>query len=210
MWGANPGDVTLFLSNTCGSGPVVAKTLTVNAIPEPAGIITGKDTVCQGHGEYVYSIPALTGATSYDWTLPADVTISAGQGTNQVTLVIGNTAQSGNIIVKGTNNCGSGMESAKALTVKNCTGIGDNGLNSVVKIFPNPVKDELSITISGRETSLELTMTDMSGRTVYSESLKTGGKELRKLIDVSGFAKGVYFVRLTAGDRSYTEKLIVR
>jgi hypothetical protein len=210
MWGSAAGNVEVVVSNDCGTSPVVSKSVTVNTIPEPAGVVAGNDTVCLGQGNYIYSIPAVTGATGYVWTLPAGITVSAGQGTNQVTLTMGNDAQSGNVIVKGTNNCGTGTESAKAIMVKNCTGIGQNNLTSAVKIYPNPVKDELTININGNEKSLDLTITDMNGKILLSEKLNISGSEFRKQLDMSGFAQGIYFIRLTSGERSYSEKVVVQ
>jgi hypothetical protein len=155
-------------------------------------------------------VPAINGATTYEWTLPQGGSISAGQGTNQITLLLSGTAQSGNLSVKGTNACGSGTEVTKALVINNCAGIGENALNAQVKIYPNPVKDELTISISGNEKALEFSIADMNGRILYKESLEISGNETTKKLDVSSFAKGVYFVRLSAGDRKYTEKLVIR
>ena len=45
---------------------------------------------------------------------------------------------------------------------------------------------------------------------LYKESIEINGNEAMKKLDVSSFAKGVYFVRLSAGDRKYTEKLVIR
>ncbi len=210
LWGTTAGNVDVFILNDCGISPVVTKAVGVNTIPEPAGAITGKDTVCLSQGNYIFSAPAITGATSYEWTLPQGVTVSAGQGTNQVTLSMGANAQSGNILVKGINDCGMGTESSKALTVKNCTGIGENGLLSVVKIYPNPVKEELTINIAGSEKSLDLTVTDMNGKVVLTEKLTVSGNEFRKKLNMSGFSKGVYFVRLSNNERSFSEKVVVQ
>ena len=210
MWGSTAGDVAVYVANDCGSGPAVTKAVTVSSIPPAAGIISGNATVCQGQGNYIYSVPTITGATTYEWTLPQGATATAGQGTSQVTLSFSGTALSGNLIVKGTNSCGSGMESVLALTVKNCDGIDQLDLASSVKIYPNPVKDELTISIRAGEKSLLLTITDLTGKSVYSETLATGGNEFTKKLDMTGFAKGVYFVRLSSGDRSYNEKLIVK
>ncbi|MEI7664352.1 MAG: hypothetical protein WCK34_19245, partial [Bacteroidota bacterium] len=109
-WGLTNGDISVFGQNDCGVSTTVSKSVTATSVPDAAGAITGKDTVCKSQGNYIYSVPVITGATQYVWTLPAGVTITAGQGTNTVTLLIGATAQSGNISVLGQNNCGNGSE----------------------------------------------------------------------------------------------------
>lgn len=209
-WGMNVGDVSVFAKNSCGVTDTISKTVGVSSVPEAAGVITGKDTVCQGQGNFVYSVAEIPGASQYVWELPAGVTITQGQGTNQVTLLMGSEAQSGNIIVKGENNCGFGPESLKPLVVKNCTGIGQNDLLSAVRIFPNPVSGELTITIAGRESSLGMTISEMSGKIVLSEKLSGITADFRKKVDMAGFAKGVYFIKLSTGNRTWSEKVIVQ
>jgi hypothetical protein len=209
-WGMTIGDVSVIAENDCGVSNMVVKSVGVISLPEPAGVITGKDTLCQGQGNYNYSIPAINGATQYVWSLPAGVTISAGQGTNEVTLLLSGTAQSGNLSVQGQNDCGTGTESVKALTVKNCTGIGQNNLEAMVRIFPNPVSGDLTIIISGKESQLDMTISDMNGKVQYSEKLSGISADFRKKLNMSGFAKGVYFLKLSNNERVYTEKVIVQ
>jgi hypothetical protein len=209
-WGTVAGDVAVYAKNNCGQSPVVTKTVNVNSIPEPAGVITGKDTVCQGHGDYIYSVPAITGATQYVWTLPAGATIMAGDGTNSVTLVFSETASSGNLGVKGQNDCGNGTESLKSLVVNNCAGIEHKKLDAVVQIYPNPVNGELTLNITGKEHQLNLALTDMNGKVVYTEILSGIPSSFTKKLDMSKFSKGVYFIRLSYNDRVYTEKVVVQ
>ncbi len=209
-WGSTAGDVTAFAFNDCGQSPLIAKTVGVKFLPEAAGTIAGKDTVCQDEGNYVFSLPSITGATQYIWTLPAGVTITAGQGTNQITLSFSATAQSGNISVKGENDCGDGIESVKSLTVQNCTGISPKTIESTIQIFPNPVSEELTLSISGKERMLNLAIVDVTGKVQYSETLSDIPAIFTKKLDMSGYAKGVYFIRLSHNDRVYSDKVIVK
>jgi hypothetical protein len=186
------------------------KLVGIKTIPEAAGAITGKDTICQNTANMVYSVPAITGATQYTWTLPAGVTISAGSGTNQVTLLYGTTAQSGNITVIGSNDCGNGAESVKQVIVKNCTGIDQVNLESTVKIYPNPVSNELTLSINGREQQLTLTLSNANGQVVYSEKLTNITPDYKKKLDMTQFSRGVYFIKLSHNDRLFTEKVIVQ
>ncbi|MFZ4522302.1 MAG: T9SS type A sorting domain-containing protein [Bacteroidales bacterium] len=209
-WGAVAGDVTVYASNNCGQSAPVIKTVGLSTIPDPAGAITGTDTICQGTANHVFSVPAIAGATQYVWTLPSGITISSGSGTNQVTLAFGATAQSGNVSVKGNNSCGDGTEAVKAVVTENCFGIDQKGLESMVRIFPNPVKNELTISFNGSMKQLALTVTSEKGQVVYSEKLTNITPDYMKKLDVTGFAKGVYFVKLSDNERDYTEKVIVQ
>ena len=189
---------------------MATKSVGVKTIPEAAGTITGKDTVCQGHDNYVYSVPAITGATLYVWTLPTGVTATAGQTTNQITLSIGNAAVSGNLNVKGQNDCGDGTGAVKFIQVNNCTGINSNKLESAIQIFPNPVSEELTLNITGNERQLNLTIIDRTGRVQYTETLSDLPANYTRKLDMSKYAKGVYFVRLSHNDRVYSEKIVVQ
>jgi hypothetical protein len=58
-----------------------------------------------------YSVPAITNAIAYVWTLPAGATIATGVNTNTITVNFGATTPSGNITVYGNNACGNGTVS---------------------------------------------------------------------------------------------------
>ncbi len=87
------------------------------SMPDPAGTITGSASICQGTSGVIYSVPPITNANSYDWTLPAGATIAAGTGTNSITVDFDATAVSGDITVAGVSDCGNGTASSFAVTV---------------------------------------------------------------------------------------------
>ena len=80
-----------------------------------AGAITGPASVCANATGNVYTVGAITNAVSYSWTLPAGAAITAGSGTNTITVAFG--ATSGNITVAGVGVCMTGTASTYAVTV---------------------------------------------------------------------------------------------
>ncbi|MCC7232571.1 MAG: proprotein convertase P-domain-containing protein [Bacteroidia bacterium] len=116
---ATGGNITVTGTNSsCGTGPSSPVfSITVNVLPDPAGIISGPAYVCQSSGGYVYSVPAIPGATGYNWSLPAGATISSGNNSNSITVSFSGSAISGIISVSGTNACGQGGNSQVAVTV---------------------------------------------------------------------------------------------
>jgi len=116
---ASSGNITVYGNNLCGNGAASPPfAVTVNALPEAAGNITGPASVCQGAAGIVYMVPAIAGATGYTWTVPAGVTIISGANTNSITVDFSPAAVSGNITVLGINSCGNGMVSPNfAVTV---------------------------------------------------------------------------------------------
>jgi hypothetical protein len=109
---ATSGNITVAGTNSCGSGTISQPfAVTVNPLPAAAGIITGPASVCAGSTGVAYSVPAITGATSYVWTVPTGATITSGGNTKNIVVAFSTATGSGVITVKGTNTCGSGTVS---------------------------------------------------------------------------------------------------
>jgi hypothetical protein len=72
------------------------------------------------------------------------------------------------------------------------------------QIFPNPVKDELTILSSERD--VHVSMLDLFGRIVLSETTLV---ENKLKIDVQGFAKGIYYIRLKGERKTQYTKIII-
>ncbi len=109
------GNITVKGLNSCGEGASSTKAITVNTVPAAAGAISGQSTVCQGANNITYTVPAISGATSYLWTLPTGATGSST--TNSITVNYSTTAISGQVTVRGVNACGNGTASALSITV---------------------------------------------------------------------------------------------
>ncbi|MCT4587964.1 MAG: PKD domain-containing protein [Carboxylicivirga sp.] len=92
-------------------------TINVQQNPQDAGAITGDMIVCQGSTQ-TYSIETITGASSYEWTVPAAMgNILTGNGTTTITVAISESfTGNANIEVKGVNACNSGVASTLAIT----------------------------------------------------------------------------------------------
>ena len=106
---------TLTANGNNGCSGSDAMTVFVVSTPGPAGTITGSTTVCQGQNNVIYSVPLISNATSYVWTLPTGA--SGTSASNSITVNYGNAAVSGNITVKGHNSSGDGSVSSLAITV---------------------------------------------------------------------------------------------
>jgi len=100
------GYITVKGINNCGEGDVSTLSITVNPLPGESETISGDAIVCLGQNSVIYTVPTIANATSYIWTLPNGATGSSI--TNSIDVNFGTTAISGNITVKGTNNCGDG------------------------------------------------------------------------------------------------------
>ena len=100
--------------NSCGvsgnSGTITYATL---AVPAQPGTITGPTNPCPGTSGLAYEVAAVTGATSYTWTVPSGWAINSGQSTRAISVTSGTSG--GTISVYASNACGDGT--ARTLTV---------------------------------------------------------------------------------------------
>ena len=105
--GSTSGNITVFASNSCGTGSVSnALYVDVAPLPATAGTISGPDHICAAANNITYSIAPVANAYDYIWAVPQGATIVNGAGTNQITVNFSSNATSGNITVYGTNgNC---------------------------------------------------------------------------------------------------------
>lgn len=79
---------------------------TILALPAQPGVISGLASLCAASQNKTYSIPAVPGASSYNWNVPSGSTIISGQGTTSIVVDFGTI--SGNISVVPINTCGNG------------------------------------------------------------------------------------------------------
>lgn len=112
---AEAGNITVAGTNTCGSSAAATLPISVNLLPDAAGTISGLTTVCQGENALIYTIPTVTQALSYQWTLPNGATGSSAS--NSITLDYSTSAVSGPLTVLGVNACGNGTASTAFITV---------------------------------------------------------------------------------------------
>jgi hypothetical protein len=206
-WGLSAGTVLVDAQNTCGTSPQTSKPVAVVALPGPAGAITGKDTICLGHGGYQYTVAQIPGATSYTWTLPTGGTISAGDGTNSITVTYAANAVKGDMTVSGYSSCGNGPPSTKTINVKNCTGIDDKTSENYVSLFPNPTTGSLNLTFSSAEKNVLITVMDASGKILMTRNEGNLSAGTTKQIDLSGFARGIYMVKIEGQNRYQLTKI---
>ena len=97
--------------------------------PDAPYPITGSSQVPKNTTGEVYSITAVPYASSYNWTVPPDATITAGQGTTSITVSFG--TQSGNVSVcSGNVSCGYGVYTNLAVQLD--VNIGDSYQGGIV------------------------------------------------------------------------------
>jgi hypothetical protein len=80
-------------------------------------------------------------------------------------------------------------------------------------MYPNPNRGDqvwLSIDVvdEGVQT-ISVDFFDLAGHRAVARTIPTQGNNLNSLLELNGLAAGVYIVHITAGDKVYTERLVV-
>ena len=102
----NEGPVWVTVVNNDGCVASDTVLINVDSLPLANHAISGPAVVCQGASNITYAVESLLYTTSYQWTLPPEVTGSSD--TNFISLVFSNSTNSGTITVEGVNGCGVG------------------------------------------------------------------------------------------------------
>ncbi len=111
--GASSGVISVTAGNTCGTSTASTLSVVSTTLPSQPSTITGPSPTCAGTSQ-TYSVTAVAGV-SYSWTVPSGWTITAGTGTNSITVTVGTTG--GTLSVTPSTGCGSGPARTLSVTV---------------------------------------------------------------------------------------------
>ena len=113
---------------------------------------------------------------------------------------------SGALLEFGFNETGQGYATGySGLLVKTQTSVGimEPGKEKSPTIYPNPVKDILKVNCEKDVIIKEITIFSQTGQKVFE------GRPQNNTIDVSGFKRGIYFVKVNRDNGIVGEKLVV-
>lgn len=99
------GNICVTATGPCGI-VTAQKCIAVSSLTGRPVSISGLLKACPGTSQ-AYSVSAVDGATSYNWSVPAGATISSGAGTANVVIDFSAGFTNGNICVTATNACGN-------------------------------------------------------------------------------------------------------
>lgn len=193
------GAWTLWIQDDLGGddGELVSWSMTFQDNSPMPVLAQGDTTICITQ---VLTIGIESTYDSYLWT--------TGNNTQEIDLF-------GNILGLGTTEVSvtvdqdgcSGTSESFMLTVDACAGIDElAGLN--IDMYPNPTAGNIVLDIAGESNGFNLEIVDVNGKVVYTETIGEIVSGLRRTIDLSNVANGLYFLRLDDGTSSTTRKLI--
>lgn len=143
-------------------------------------------------------LPANADDVTYTWS----VTNGTGAATISTTGLLTATAD-GTVDVIATANDASGVTGSVTITISNQTaGINENEVAELVKIYPNPVQNQLFVEVDNTQI-IEMNIIDLSGNAVKSITNSTVDR-----IDVSDLTKGIYLLKIQTESGISTRRFI--
>jgi hypothetical protein len=91
--------------------------ITTSAAIGTIGSVVGSTPQCVSSTGLIYSVSPVTNGLTYSWSLPSNWTITAGAGTNTITVSIAANGVSGNVSVTASNGCGTTAPTSLYVTV---------------------------------------------------------------------------------------------
>ena len=85
-------------------------------------------------------------------------------------------------------------------------GIDDVDVNTSIVLYPNPASTSVTIALDGFEGLSTVSLIDLNGRTMGEWTAENG----KVVVDLSGMARGAYFVRVTGSNATGIRKLVVK
>lgn len=209
------GQVCVTATNGCGtSGP---RCITVKGAPLTPGLISSvPGTWCAPSSGIQFSadLSSLTGVYSLSWSVtPAGTaTYVSGQATNTYTVDWDN-AGPASVILTASNACGNASRSL-SLNVAACSRISASNIVTTVDskftVYPNPAQSILNFEFNSLVSeNLEVSMMDLSGRVVISETISTTEGLNTGKLDVSHLAKGVYTFKANSSNTTSVVRIVV-
>ena len=161
--------------------------------------------IASGNSIQIGGSPAATGGTAaytYSWSPATGLsnTTIANPVASPSTLTIYTLA------VTDANGCND----ISTVTIDITTGINEKNLDIAVNIYPNPNDGNFTLVINGNnETVLDIEIVNTSGQIVFNEKLNKINKKFERQLNVSGYSKGIYTIKIKGNDMNIVKTFII-
>ncbi len=181
---------TYYVEATNGSCTSSRVAVTASIIPTAAPTGFANQTFCAGE---TVGLISVTGSNVIWYDAPSGGNVIP----NGTALVSGTTYYASQTVT----SCESPTRLAVTMTLGGCLG-NEEFIANVIKLYPNPVIDV--VTISSTEIMTNLEVINMLGQIVFSKSIN----ENETTIDMSRYSSGSYIVRVSVEEKTKTFKVI--
>jgi hypothetical protein len=84
------------------------------------------------------------------------------------------------------------------------TGIHEEANNESLRVFPNPFTDQMTVLLPAKDSKAAIKIYNVLGE----EELNHLAETQKSILDVSGLAKGIHVLEITAGNKTVNRKII--
>ncbi|MDH0673939.1 M12 family metallo-peptidase [Empedobacter sp. GD03861] len=126
----------------------------------------------------------------YDFTVPTNVTLT----------------KEARIMIKAIDNVFLAVNAAN-FEISDKLATSEINSKDLATISPNPSNGIINLDFTKSFTSGKITVTDLAGRTVYSNTLNSSKSQQ---VNLSNLSNGVYIVSIEAGNEQFTKKVIIK
>lgn len=201
------GQISVTQQNACASVSP-ARTLDVKARPATP-VITGPVNIAPNSTGIAYTVPVVSPAVTYTWYAPGGATIASGQGSASVSVNFGSTG--GQIKCFEVNACGNATGVLNVVSPRMASAITtqDASLNEV-SVFPNPVKDILTIKLTAVEAfEAVIEMSDLSGKQLSATVIHAAERVNTYNLSVKDMARGMYLLTIRTPQGNNKSRIVV-
>ena len=196
---ANPSITTTYevtvSSGSCTPASDMVE-VTVNSPNADAGLDV---IICSGSSTTLNA----TGGITYSWSP------STGLNDPNIPNPEASPTNTTDYVVTITDVYGCEATATVTVTVDICGDISPISRNIAVLVFPNPINGTLNIQIDKAEMKkLSFRIMNIQGQGIYSDKIDKVPDKYSKQLDVSSFAKGVYYLEIIADEDYSIRKLI--
>jgi hypothetical protein len=219
---ANPGTVTGLTKNTtyyaavqaiCGNGAAESEysdtiSFTTADCPMPTNVTVTGTTAHTATVNWNGSAASYTIEYGPEGFAQGDGTTVDNISGTSYTLTGLNANYSYDVYVM--SRCDAQNSSDWSARVNFTTSVGIDAVEGVdMTLYPNPATGSTTVTLSGVNGEVTITIVDMNGRTVRTDSMSCEG-DCVKTMEVEGLAQGAYFVRVNGDNINMVKKLVVK
>ena len=189
--------------------------MSVNAYPEMLETPQGPEQLD------VYEMPTSTyttaealNTTEYHWSVsPENAWEELAADMNSL-VVTWSEEFKGQVLINvyATNDCGDGpVSSDLEVTIENTFGIGENDLGIGVSVYPNPSNGSFTIKLSSENNaSIRMQLRNTVGESIFTEENINVNGEFVKIVDLTKYAEGIYFLLIENNNKVFTQKIVVQ
>jgi len=210
----SPEHSAAYIVRVVSGSQVKTDSIVVPLIPAPSAF-AGNDTVICRYIAEIQLSGSVSNCQAMKWSTSGDGYFSEPEALNTTYLFGLHDRSTDNIRLELTAYPVAPclpVSAVRHVAVDTCAGMDDPAQNPfTVRLHPNPAHKWLSVDIAGiKDHAMSITVFNLLDQTLFTQTIEPSGHEITRQIDVSGFAKGICFLRIQAKSGTMVLPFLIR